>query len=716
MPKKEPSTAAAENRYVAELRAKDRLLHSIHKIGSLLTRPISLDKILTTIVKETSQAFGFTRVAIFLADKERKLLECKYLIGFSAEASERALHLPYHLEKHDCIETKVAGHGKTIYVKDYRTDPRVTDVDLKVSRIMNRVSTLAVPLKTKKDIIGLIEADKNDVKLKLTRKDIDAFTTFANQAGIVIENARLQEQNQKKIRQLLTLQEISGKMSSIFNLGELLRTISASALKIAGGSSSLLFLVEDNGERLNLASRNGVENLSTGEPGLMRGEGIAGWVAKHSAPLLASNARQDPRYRKIVKGMESELAVPLISEKRVLGVLSVGSTHQAAFSEDDSKLLMIFAGHAASLIRNARLYGQVITERNLRENILESSPSGVIAVNLKKEVTSINRVTEKIFNLKRADVLGRQASQVFDEDILNIMDLALEGNNVIDSREIRKAGKDGASLILGVSSSLLESHQGDLIGVLLNLRDLTEAKRTEELIARMDKLSSLGQLSAGIAHEIRNPLSSINFNVQLLAKRLPLDDAARAIVNDTLEGIDRIKNLVKGMIDFSRPSTPDLKTGSVARVFENSMALVDSQLRKSKVVIRLELDEDLPRIVFDEHQIQQVFVNLAMNGVEAMPGGGSIKISGTVEKDGHTGTDRLEIRFADTGPGIGPENLPRVFDPFFTTKPEGTGLGLSIVHKILEQHRASIQVFSEKGEGTTFVLSFPIPSGGRQCC
>jgi PAS domain S-box-containing protein len=702
------------SRCLSELQTKEKLLSSIHKISSLLTRPISLDKILTCIVKETSQVFGFTRVGIFLIDKDRGLLECKYLIGFSPEESERALRKPYRLAVHDCMDTKVARFGKTIYSRDVANDPRATTLDLKISQIMKRVSTITVPLRIKKDTIGLIVADRSDQRLKLTRKDIDSFSTFANQASVIIENARLQEQNQKKIQQLLALQEISRKTGSTFNLKKLLNVISASALKITRASSCALLLVDDDSKRLQIASQIGYGGLDTGKFRLNLGEGIAGWVAANGVPLLVRDVSLEPRYVEVIKEVESELAVPLISENKVLGVLNVDSFNKAAFSEDDLKLLVIYAGHTASLIKNARLYGQVMTERNFRENILESSPNSVIAINMKKEINSFNRKTEELFRLKRKNALGRKAAEVFGEEIVQIVDLAIDHHALIDYQEIRKSRKDGSTVVLGITSSWLRDHQDNLIGVVLIVRDLTEAKRTEELIRRLDRLTSIGQLSAGIAHEIRNPLTSINFNVQMLSKKLALDEATQNIVSDTLKGIDRIKSLVKGMLDFAKPSTPSLKRNSIALVLKDSISLMDSQLRKKKIEVKLDLDENLPEIVFDEHQIQQVFVNLLLNSLEAMSDGGSIKIKSMIGKDHKKRCRSLALHIMDSGGGIPVENLSKIFDPFFTTKSEGTGLGLSIVHKILDQHHASIDVISGENQGTTFILSFPIHSAGAK--
>jgi len=702
---------ATSSREDQRLRATDQtkeiLLTSIHKISTLLTRPLSLDRILTSIVKETCQVFGFTRMAIFLTDKHQGLLECTYIHGFNSQASKRAVQYPYRLGDQDCVETRVARLGRTIYVKDYAKDKGLTPIDRTVSKLMDRVSTIAVPLKIKKDVIGLVAADKDATPLKLSRKDINAFTTFVNQASIIIENARLQEQNKQKINQLFTLQEISHKTSSTFDLEKLLKVICTSALKLTKGSATQLFLVDEEGKELVLAARHGARPLSTSPMRCAMGEGIVGWVAQQGQPLLLDASQPAIELAPPIDAVPSLLAVPLISEKRVLGVLKVDGDHALSFSEDDQKLLMIYAGHSAGLIRNLRLYDQVMTERNFRENILESSPNSMISINLRQEITSLNRRTEEIFNLRRSSVMGRQLGIVFGSEIKRVADLALQDLAVVNRKEIQWRKQKDTTVVLGITSSLLRNHQGALIGAMLIVRDLTEEKKNESLMRRIDRLTSLGQLSAGVAHEIRNPLASIYFNVQLLAKKLPQTDPSLSLINDVQKGVNRIRTLVKGMLDFAKPSRPLLKHSPLVAIVQESIALIDSQLKKSKVEVHQQIAPDLPDIVCDAHQIQQVVVNLLLNAVEAMPGGGIIELDAHRSRVA-SGGEQVVLQCRDKGVGIRADHLPNIFNPFFTTKSDGTGLGLSIVHKILEQHRAQVDVVSEEGLGTTFTLSFPV--------
>jgi transcriptional regulator with GAF, ATPase, and Fis domain len=239
-------------RYILEAERKERLLSSIHKISNLLTKPVTLDRILTEIVKETSRVFGLSRVAIFLKDAENGLLECKYLIGFKPAERDRALRYPFRLDRHDCIETAVVKTGKTVFIKDHRNDGRITDIDLKISRIHKRVSTLAVPLKIKKDVIGLIEADKNDVKMELTKSEIKSFSIFANQASIIIENAKLQERNKKRIEQLLSWQEVETDM--VCESDEMKKLL-AQTLKIAKSYDTTVLIEGETGTGKEIIAR-----------------------------------------------------------------------------------------------------------------------------------------------------------------------------------------------------------------------------------------------------------------------------------------------------------------------------------------------------------------------------------------------------------------------------------------------------------------------------
>jgi len=452
---------------------------------------------------------------------------------------------------------------------------------------------------------------------------------------------------------------------------------------------------------LRVASWKGEDWQDSARIRVRVGENISGWVAEKGVPLLINDVTQEPRYSEIHPNVASMLSVPLISENNVLGVISLTSDVKAAFSLDDLELLMTLAGHAAALINNVRLYDQMKEERNVVSDILESSPSGIVVVDQSKKITSFNRRAEEILQMKRKNVLGKRSGDVFSGEILDIFNRVVEQQEVLDNVEIGYSRHDGDVVQLGVNSSLLKSKNREAIGTIVSIQDLTEFKKTEELIRRMDKLSSLGQLSAGLAHEIRNPLASINFNVQLIEKYFENDLNARGIVEDTFEGIDRIKILVKRVLDFTKTGTPAFTSGDIHESINDALALITPQIKKRNIEVKKDFAAHIGPFVFDPHQMQQVFVNILLNATEATPDGGIIEIRSAKEKSRNGGSDTYVISITDNGPGIPPDNITKIFDPFFTTKPEGTGLGLSIVHKILEQHDATIDIKSRENKGAS---------------
>jgi PAS domain S-box-containing protein len=408
--------------------------------------------------------------------------------------------------------------------------------------------------------------------------------------------------------------------------------------------------------------------------------------------------------------VRSQLVIPIASENKVLGVVSVYSDRLSAFSNTDLEILSIMASHAAVLFQNAALYKQLSMEKHRAENILESSPNGIITLNGGGFIQSVNRKAEQIFEIDRKSMMGKSIFEIVDDRIKKVLSIALQKeprHGVVEAGLIKKSGEDSILEIATSSVKRIEEVSEEFI---ITFRDITESKKSEGIIRRMDGLSSLGQLSAGIAHEIRNPLTGIKLNLQMLSKKIKGDQESSEKIGDSLEGIARINNLIKSVLNFARPTTPKFKRDYVQRVLKDTVSIMEAQLKRKKIRVTMELPIAVPAIVFDEHQIRQVFVNLLLNAMEGMPDGGTIKITGSMDnyEPGKAGMFRLVI--SDNGGGIRQDLLPKIFDPFFTTKPEGTGLGLSIAHKILEQHKAIIEVESPDGGGAAFTLTFPMNS------
>jgi two-component system NtrC family sensor kinase len=686
-----------------EIITREKLLTSVLMINQLLVGPVSIDKVLNTIVEETQKIFDLTRVALFMVNKDARLLQTKYATGFNPEEMERTMNWPLHLDKHPCTETLVANTGQTFYIIDRANDPLVTPIDRKMDLFWKRVSTVTAPLRIGQDIIGVLTGDATNRALHLSENQVDLFTYFANQAGIIIENARLQDENRRKIHQLLLLQEVTRKSSLSFDVNELINNIATSALRLTKAKSSRVFITEGNGQHLKHAGGSG-ELLQEKELFAL-GEGIVGGAAVTGQPALIHDAGKVPESSG--PDVRSQLAIPIATEKKVLGVISVYSDRIGAFSDTDLEILSILASHAAVLFQNAALYEQLSMEKHRAENILESSHNGVITLDAAGSIQSVNRKAEQILEIDRKSMLGRSIFEIGDDRIKKLLNVALRNEprpGTIEAGLVRKSGEDSILEIVTSSAKRLDEMSTEFIIV---FRDITESRKSEEMLHRMDMLSSLGQLSAGIAHEIRNPLSGIKLNLQMLSKKIKDPESVEKI-SDSLEGIGRINNLIKSVLNFARPAVPKFKRDHLQRVLKDTVTIMGSQLKRKKIRVAMGLPAAVPVIAFDENQIRQVFVNLLLNAMAAMPEGGTIRITGSVDKHelGKAGLFRLVI--ADNGSGIRQDVLPRIFDPFFTTKPEGTGLGLSIVHKILEQHKATVEVESSGNRGTIFTLTFPL--------
>jgi two-component system NtrC family sensor kinase len=231
-----------------------------------------------------------------------------------------------------------------------------------------------------------------------------------------------------------------------------------------------------------------------------------------------------------------------------------------------------------------------------------------------------------------------------------------------------------------------------------------ELKKIHGQLFRSEKLASLGKLAAGVAHEINNPLTGVLTNSSLLLEDLedgdPKKDDVQVIVNETI----RCREIVKRLLDFARQTKPLKKQTNINSLIENIVLLVRNQTSFRNINIERNLSENIPEIMADSDQIQQVFINFILNASDAMPKGGTLNIDSRIMENG----EFIEIRFTDNGTGISEENKNRIFDPFFTTKESGTGLGLSITYGIVEQHGGTIHVESELGKGTTFIVQLPI--------
>ncbi|MGH7273833.1 MAG: two-component system sensor histidine kinase NtrB, partial [Nitrospiria bacterium] len=369
------------------------------------------------------------------------------------------------------------------------------------------------------------------------------------------------------------------------------------------------------------------------------------------------------------------------------------------------------------------------------ENILRSVSSGVITFNQKEVITTFNLAAERILGLSGAAVIGRSCSDVFGRDsrIYCLVQNALIRKEVTVRQElelVREQGADGGQtrhrwekIWVGVSTSLLMDRQDQVIGTTMVFTDISEIKRLQEQMELKKRLSMLGEMSAGIAHEFRNYMGTILGYAKLLVKKVGTTHAATGMIQAIIRELEAMEQLINELLGFSRHTELNLQPVDLRTLIERVVHQVFEQAMGPLPKLTLSLSPQLGKVQVDEVLIRQALGNMIKNALEAMPSGGELRVQAALKdypsqvgrwvdgswKNAAEGKE-VEVEIQDTGIGIPPEILDKIFLPFFTTKEKGTGLGLALVHKIILSHNGQIQVDSQEGRGTTFRVYLPVMS------
>jgi PAS domain S-box-containing protein len=353
--------------------------------------------------------------------------------------------------------------------------------------------------------------------------------------------------------------------------------------------------------------------------------------------------------------------------------------------------------------------------RNFNESIIQSISSGLILVDNRGKITYINRAAESILGYASEEVIGHSFRTLHLQEKRNLIGIPFDHTGDIDTRRegnIRR--KDGVDIPTGFTISDHLDICGNKVGEIVIFRDLTNVYRMQEEILRVDRLVSLGEISSGIAHEIRNPLAGIKTTAQAMGEEMDENDSKREYLNRITKEIDRLNDLLKMFFSFAKPQKPNLVFCNIRDMVSEIMPLLVKDLTDRGVTFVERYDPSLPKVKVDLNQMHQVFLNLFLNAIQAMPNGGQLHIEAEPvpsKVPGRSHPDYVNVMISDTGQGIPPSILSKIFDPFFTTKAKGVGLGLSICYQIIKKHGGTIRAESLEGRGTAFFITLPLLNG-----
>ncbi len=352
--------------------------------------------------------------------------------------------------------------------------------------------------------------------------------------------------------------------------------------------------------------------------------------------------------------------------------------------------------------------------------LVGSMRNGVIAIHRDGRLALINDEAYRIFALARTpNDLGRPFGDIFRSrpDLTRVLSAAFELSTLPNRAELRL--KD-LNRVIGYTLSQVRDEDGQRIGAVLFFKDLTRVEQLEERERLRDRLAALGEMAAGIAHELKNPLAGIEVTAGLLRRLVPHSPDAQSLLADIINEAKLANAIVVEMLEFVRPIRLEVDRTSVADVLNQALTMAESKARRGEVALQIDAPPDLPLVDADQHQLCQVFTNLLINAFEALDGRGRIAVkASSVEvehdpsfsSDGLLPTPAVVVEVSDDGPGVPPQLSDRIFDPFFTTKPKGSGLGLSIVRKIVDAHDGRIDLHSTPGAGTRFRITLPVSGG-----
>jgi signal transduction histidine kinase len=567
---------------------------------------------------------------------------------------------------------------------------------------------------------------------------------------------------QRRYERLNLLYQVSNVIHSTLDPQEALQLILGEAVRLMRASSGSVVLINPNTGFLDIQAATGLPPAAM-DLKLRVGQGITGWVARHGSPARVGDIQGDPRYVKAREGVRSELAVPLTVAGLVRGVLNVDSEREEAFSAEDQALLEDLAIQASKVIHNTWLYEQIRLKARLFETLASVGQTINSTVNLHDALKVITREACLLMEAKMCSLLmlddtrewldlhaSSGAGAVYlakprlntAESLLGIVvrrkkPVQVENVQLSASYQNREvAVQEGlVSLLsvplifsgeaigtLNVYSGKPHSFSNEEIRILSALAELSAVAidkarlyervvDVEEQLRQNEKLSALGLLAAEVAHEIRNPLTVMKMLYHSLDLKFAAGDPRAKDARIMGEKMDHLNKIVEQVLDFARSTEPNLGPVNLNELIGDLTLLTRHKLRNQNIQLVHKLDAALPSVMGDATQLEQAFLNLTLNAVEAMPGGGKLSVTTRVLRLPRSSArpTHVAIEFRDTGGGMSPEQSKRAFTSVLsTTKARGTGLGLPIVGRVVETHRGKVRIRSRPGAGTNITVILPL--------
>jgi len=518
----------------------------------------------------------------------------------------------------------------------------------------------------------------------------------------------------KKYEYQGVLKEVGKELSKVLPFQKLLKYILKSITETMGVNGGAVYLSEANIFRL----KSLLGNFPHKSTRISFDDSIISWMMDKKDVIIKDElermgeSMQIQTMKKSLNKVGADVAVPIIRENILTGIIFLkGKSSGDVFTGEDIDLLLTIASQAGVAIENARLYTQVEQTKIYQENILKNLANAVIVTDKDDRIRIFNEKAQKITAISASDAIGKNYKKVLPKELSQAIGDVKKFGKGFSSYEIEYARDEEKTdktkpLVLGVGTVAMKGKNNKVNGVILVLADLTEIRTLEHQLNRAEELATVGTLAAGMAHEIKNPLVAINTFFELLPQKYDDPQFRKEFSASACEEVKKINDLIHRLLNFAQPKAPNFMLNHIHKCIDESLKFMKTKFESYGIEIIKKYSPDVPENYIDKIRFDEIILNLLLNAIEAMEKGGKLYIITSYEKTDNGRQILLKVQ--DTGEGMPPENLSRVFDPFFTTKDGGTGLGLAIVYRAVVDHGGNIEVESEVGRGTTFLISLPL--------
>jgi PAS domain S-box-containing protein len=522
-----------------------------------------------------------------------------------------------------------------------------------------------------------------------------------------------------QLKILQSIQSIGNLLGSTFELNSILKYILRTCVETVDFDRAILYLLDDNGEYLECKEMHGfsdeekkpaekskynVQHLNCIETEVVKTGEI---IFVEDFENYSQATYTDKKIRKIAKS-NSFVFVPLRVKEKNIGILGADKLRtNSKIKNTDINSLQILANQASRVIENTMLYAEIISQKKFVEDIISNMINGVVSTDGSGTITSINKAAHNILNFNNSIVLGENIWGLLkDKDyLMNEMKNSLQNTGIYKGYNI-KVLFDSDTKYLNINASRVYNN-GIHTNSIIILEDVTERKFLDEEIQNIDRLASIGKFAAGIAHEIRNPLTGLSLFLDDLHDNLGADNKTyMPLINTALSEIERLDKLIREILEYAMPSKGILIDCNLNKLINSVLLLTEKQLNKQKINVITELNESTKTIEIDPERIKQALLNLILNSIHFMPDGGDLILT-TGNRLNNRSNNIVEITIEDSGVGFDEKEITNIFDPFYTNRDGGTGLGLAITHSIISEHKGTIIASNRKEGGAKFIISLP---------